>query len=522
MKKLPVFVSDFKEMITENYLYIDKTQFIYPLVKEKGFYFLSRPRRFGKSLLVSTLRELLAGNKKLFENLWIAKSDYQWHEYPIVDLDFSRIAHNNTAELEKSLSWGLQQKAKEYNIDGINKAPNIPAQLQLLVEELAKKNKVVILIDEYDKPILDHIHNLEEARKQQVLLHSFYSTIKSLNRYIHSIFITGVTKFARTSVFSGMNNVQDISLHPLACQLLGYTHHEVETYFNEQITDCSKTMNYSRSELLQKLQNWYNGYRFCQSDVKVYNPFSILYFFHNKNFNNYWFKSGTPTFLVEVLRQKYQEALGIEDNRVISKQGLERSFEISDVPLLPLLFETGYFTIKEYDDATQFFTLDYPNAEVRESFKSYLLAAFTFIEVSRVESLTQRLITALDKHDIEQFCSILQTLFAQVPYQLHSKRKEADYHIIFQIIFSMLGTTIQSEVSTNKGRIDAVIITAHNAYIFEIKTDTPAEIALQQIEERKYYQKYLHQGKNITLIGLAFNTVNNALDLDFAIKNLEQ
>lgn len=519
MKKLPIFVSNFEEMITGNYLYIDKTQFIYPLVKEKGYYFLSRPRRFGKSLFISTLKELFLGNKKLFENLLIASSSYEWVKYPIIYLDFGTIDHGTAEELKIALSWKLKTIAQGYNIN-IDNAPTLGSMLDLLVVELSKKNKVVILIDEYDKPMLDHLHNIKEAQKQQAVLHSFYATIKGLDAYIRAIFITGVTKFAKTSVFSGMNNLNDISLKPEACQLLGYTEHEILEYFHDYLIAFAQKTNTTTSETLIKLQQWYNGYRFCEADIKVYNPFSVLYCLNDFNFNNYWFKSGTPSFLIHVMRKKIVEASEIEKNSIISKQALDRTFEITDIPLLPLLYETGYLTVKSFNETLQQFTLGYPNAEVRESFRSYLLAAFTSHEVSTIETITTRLITALNKDDMEQFCILLQTLFANVPHQLYSKKKEVDYHTIFQIVFSMLGTNVQSEVSTNKGRIDVVILTQSNIYIFEIKADDTAEHALQQIEENTYHQKYLFQNKKITLIGLAFNRDNHVLDLDFAIKKL--
>lgn len=519
MKKLPIFVSNFEEMITGNYLYIDKTQFIYPLVKEKGYYFLSRPRRFGKSLLISTLKELFLGKKELFEQLWIGSSDYQWTEYPVIHLDFSRIGHRTSQQLEQELLRYFQQIADDYSLT-IQLSSFPESALDQLITALAQRNKVVILIDEYDKPILDHLHNIKEAQEQQAILHSLYATIKSLDSYLHAVFITGVTKFAKTSVFSGMNNLNDISLKPEACQLLGYTQEEITDYFQDYIIEFARKTKTTTSEILAKLQYWYNGYQFCESAIKVYNPFSVLYCLNDFDFNNYWFKSGTPSFLVYVMRKKIAEALNLDKNNIISKQALDRTFEITDIPLLPLLFETGYLTIKKYDETLQQFTLDYPNAEVSESFKSYLLAALTHTEISTIETITTRLITALNKDDMEQFCMLLQTLFAHVPHQLHSRKKEVDYHTIFQIVFSMLGANVQSEVSTNKGRIDAVIVTQLTIYIFEIKADDTAKNALLQIEENRYHQKYLFKNKKITLIGLAFNRKKNVLDLDFMIKGL--
>jgi hypothetical protein len=509
-KKLPIFISNFKEMIEDNYLYIDKTEYIYDLVKEKGYYFLSRPRRFGKSLLVSTLKELFLGNKKLFEKLWIGSTDYTWQEHPVIHLDFSIIDHETAQELKISLEWKLKTIAQEYNVD-ISQAPTLGSMLETLVVQLSKKNKVVILIDEYDKPILDHVQDIERAKKQRDVLKNFYGTIKGLDPYLRCVFLTGVTRFSKTSIFSGINNLNDLSLKPEAAQLLGYTQEELQTFFLSYIQDLAQIQDVSTEIFMHEIKKWYNGYRFSEQNSKVYNPFSILYCFKDKKLHNYWFESGTPTFLIHLLKihsKDLQEITGIEIDR--SSLG---SFEIDKIPLVPLLFQAGYLTIADYNPQTDIFTLHYPNQEVAESFTKYLLATLTKTDTSTVKRLSIQLINALQEKNIDQFCSLVQTFFAHIPYLLHIKR-ESFYHALFQALVTLLSIEAHSEILTDKGRIDLVIALKKTIFIFEFKFNSSADIALQQIKDRGYYERYMHKNKEIMLIGLAFNDVNDQILLE--------
>lgn len=509
-KKLPLYVSNFKEMIESNYLYIDKTEYIYQLVKEKGYYFLSRPRRFGKSLLVSTLKELFSGQKELFKDLWIYTSDYEWKEYPVIHLDFSSIDHNTSQQLANNLEWKLKQIAQEHAID-ISRAPSSGSMLVELVTQLSKKNKVIILIDEYDKPILDHIHNLEEAKKQREVLKSFYGTIKGLDPYLRAVFLTGVTRFAKTSVFSGLNNLNDISSKTESAALLGYTQEEISRYFTSYIDEFAPLVGKTAEEIAQELKTWYNGFRFSKEDVKVYNPFSITYCFHDKELSNYWFKSGTPSFLIHLLKQKAENLKDFK-NIKIDATGLE-SFEIDEIPLITLLFQTGYLTISDYDPKTKLFVLNYPNYEVAESFTEYLLAAFTQTKTVDVKQFSINLLDALKAHNFDRFCDLLKTFFAHIPYQLHVKN-EHFYHVLMQALFTLLSLDAQSEYSTDKGRADLVLELENEVFVFEFKFDSSAQIALQQIKDRNYYERFLHQGKSIILVGLAFKYVNEKLQLN--------
>jgi hypothetical protein len=517
MKKLPVDVSTFSTMIKEDYVYIDKTEYIYHLISSGRMYFLSRPRRFGKSLLISTLAELFRGSKELFKNLWIyEKSDYDWQEYPVIHLDFSRLSLTTPQRLATSLSWTVGHIAQKYGID-VASAPFASEKLQVLVEELHDRNKVVILIDEYDYPIINSITNLELAKANREILREFFTTIKSLSEYLRAFFLTGVSKFSKTSVFSGLNNLNDITLDPIASVLLGYTKSEIETFFSEHIDLVAQKIGKSPQETFQEMTRWYNGYRFSKEEQLVYNPFSVLYLLHKKVFDNYWFTSGTPSFLMHLLKHQYPEMIDVSEVGMPA-ENLE-SFEIENIPIIPVLYQTGYLTIKEYDLKKNLYKLDMPNREVRESFNKYLLATFAGADSSTVKSTIPRLTAALNLGDVPLFMALLQSLFAHIPYQLHIPQ-ERYYHSLFQLLASVLSQDAQSEVSTDKGRIDLVIKANGFVYLFEIKLDGSPEEALNQIEQRKYHERYLLLDRKIILIGISFHRSKERMNLNYQTKTM--
>jgi hypothetical protein len=518
IRTLPIYVSSFEKMIQGNYLYIDKTEHIYNLFKgDSHYYFLSRPRRFGKTLLVSTLKEFFLGKKKLFDGLWIASSDYTWQEYPVIHLDFSTIPHLTAQELRININKELQSIAQKYDITyGFEDTPEVT--LKNLVVNLSKTNKVVILIDEYDKPILDHLHTIEEARKQREILKSFYGVIKGIDPYLRAVFLTGVTRFSKTSIFSGINNLNDLSLDPKAAQLLGYTQQEIKQYFTTYIEELASANNTTSQEMLQELQRWYNGYRFSEEEIKVYNPFSILYALDKQKLRNYWFESGTPSFLVHLLKQHYSSLREIKDFKI--DQSDLGSFDIDKIPLITLLFQAGYLTISNYDQKTGLFTLNYPNLEVADSFTKYIIASFAQTNTSAVKQLSIQLIDALKAKDLDQFCNLLRTFIAHIPYNLHIKQ-ESFYHALIQSLFTLLSLESQSELLTDKGRIDCVLSMNSFIYLFEIKFNHPAEVALQQIKDRRYYERFQNQGKKIILVGLAFNRLDDDFKISYTSEEIE-
>lgn len=517
MKNLPIDISSFSSMITGNYIYVDKTEIIYNLFSGgKRLFFFSRPRRFGKSLLISTLSELFSANRKLFKGLWIDSSNYQWIKYPIIHLDFAEIKHDSPENFENSLSWKLHDIAKKYNIS-LETAPTTNEQLSHLIKQLAHINKVVILIDEYDKPILDHISDLEKAEAMKKTIASMYDVIKALDQYIHSIFVTSVTKFAKTSIFSGMNNLNDISLDEASGQLLGYTESEIMHYFTTHIDTLALKNKASGDEILDIIKTWYNGYRFSESPIKVYNPFSTLYYFSKQKLANYWFKSGTPTFLIHLIKNQYPNLEEIPIAQ-LKPEHLE-TFELSNIPLIPLLFQAGYLTISDYDHKKNRITLDYPNYEVKESFVEYIVASLAYTTPVVIGTTSGRLINALNTGDMQNFCKILHSLFARIPYTLRIKQ-ESYYHSLFHFLMDLLILETRSKVLTNIGIIDTIINLDDYIYVFELKINKKPEEALQQIIDRKYYEGYALYNKSIMLVGLSFIADKDSFDIKYVLKKL--
>ena len=467
-------------------------------------------------MLISTLREIFAGNKELFKGLWIDGSDYDWQPYPVIFLNFSALSIETSSELKISLSWTLEKIAESHGIK-LSKAPLPGLKLELLIKTLGEKSPVVILIDEYDYPLINNLDNLKIADANRRVLKNFFSVLKSLDEYLKVIFITGVTKFSKTSLFSGLNNLNDLTVDPRAATLLGYSHEEIKRYFTPYVEQFSQHTKVSVKAILDEMETWYNGYRFSEDPIKVFNPFSVLYYFTKEVRANYWIESGTPQFLIELLKK---QEFTLEDITIaqFSDRALG-TFDVDAIPIIPILFQTGYLTISNYDAATQQYQLSFPNTEIRESFKKYLLVAYSHTDIPTVERVTSLLSRAIKNNDIPEFCVQLRTLFANIPFQLHIS-EERYYHSLFQVIGSLLSLDIQSEVSTDKGRIDLVLTTKTHVYIFELKYEDSAENALKQIESLRYYERYQSQKKKIMLVGLSISRKKKKLVLDCISKEL--
>jgi len=516
MKKLPIGIQTFSKLIEQNLVYVDKTKDIYDLITEQSYYFLSRPRRFGKSLLISTLKEIFSGNKKLFEHLWIGSSDYDWQEYPVIHLDFSLIGHRTPEHLDITLANTLTKVAKQYNIaSALGSTPS--EQFQSLIEQLSKINKVVLLIDEYDKPILDHIKDIQLAEQVRDRLKEFYDALKGMDEHIHKIFVTGVTKFAKTSIFSGINNLDDLTILPQAADLLGYTLEEIKIYFAEHLKHVAQQNNTSVDHELKSMQKWYNGYRFSDAEIKVYNPFSVLHYLSKAKLRNYWFESGTPTFLIHYINTQYEELPRVSSQELTPDD--LGTFALDDIPLVPLLFQAGYLTIVDYNGVDDSFRLGFPNYELELSFKKFLVATLSHTRSVKINTLSKQLLASLEHKDIEKFCTVLKTLFAHIPSILHIQQ-ESYYHSLFQFLLSLLSLESQSEVLTNKGRVDSVIITEQFVYIFELKLNVDSKKAVEQILDKKYYERFMGLGKHIILVGLSFKTAEKTFEIEYSMQEM--
>lgn len=503
MKHLPIGVYTFSDFIKNNYIYVDKTKDIYNLFATGGkYYFLSRPRRFGKSLLVSTLKEIFSGNKELFKGLWIYDK-IEWETYPVIHIDFSKIRYKTPEILEKSLEKKIKRIAKNYNIR-LDADINYKDGFAELIEELSVKNRVVILIDEYDKPIIDKIENREIAMGNRDVLKEFYGVIKASDEFNKFAFITGVSKFSKVSVFSDLNNLDDITLDKKYTTMLGYTHEELSHYFDLRLEKLEAEFNKKKQHILENIKLWYNGYSWDGENF-VYNPHSVLNLFKKERFDNYWFASATPTFLIKQIQTYHTPVEKLENYETDGT--IFESYDVDRMNVISLLFQTGYLTIKKIEEislTTRMYYFSYPNMEVKESFLKHLFSEFSRTVPDQVGGLVLRLSNKLHSDELEGFFEILESLFASIPYDIFVKEREGYYNTVIYLLLTLIGINIKSEVHTSRGRIDAAIETDNNIYVMEYKLGT-AEQALAQIKEKKYYEKFLISSKHIKLVGIGFD-----------------
>jgi len=509
LKKLPLGLSDFKKMVENDYLYVDKTKFIYPLVVDGGYYFLARPRRFGKSLLISTLEALFAGDKKLFKDLWIDQSDYTWKTHPVIKIDFSGADYSSVDRLEKSILKSLYITAKRYDVL-VEKTESPKDLFGELIDKLALQNTVVLLIDEYDKPIIDQIHDVKKAEEFRALLQNFYSMIKAKDAALHFVLLTGVSKFARTSIFSGINNLNDLSLDFPYATLLGYTHEELKNYFVAYIEHLAKIWHKESQEVMQQLTSHYDGYQFAENAAPVFNPFSILLCFEKGKLRNYWFESGTPAFLIKLiatgrytLNQVYQPIMTVEELG---------AFEPENIRITALLYQSGYLTIKSYNELKREYALDFPNQEVTRSFNALMASSVTQLSYPQATTYAVRIAQTFCKQNFDELQRVLQNLFNEMPYTVHIKR-EFDLQLIIFSVFKLIGIEVDPEVTTSLGRADLVVSFPKIVYVIELKFNKTAQEALEQIQDKHYYEKFTNTGKQITLIGINFDGLTKVVTL---------
>ncbi len=490
---------------------MDKTRQVYELATGGKYYFLSRPRRFGKSLLVSTFKALFEGSKELFEGLWI-EEHWDWERTnPVIHLRFSSLGYKSLG-LERALHEFLDEVIEEHHL-GVEEEALEKKFREIFASLAAKKGKVVLLIDEYDKPIIDYLgEKIAQAKENQQVLKTFYSVIKDSDPYIRMLFITGVSKFSRVSIFSDLNNLDDLSLQDYRSDtLFGYTQEELEYFFSKHIAFTAPKLGLSEQELIDQIRRWYNGYSWNGQDF-VYNPFSVLNFFTKRVFMNYWFKTATPTFLINLIRKEvYYDFDGIK----VGETAFD-SFDLERLNIEALLFQTGYLTIKAYDVKRRFYTLGYPNREVKESMLEYLVDAFSKVPHTRIRSYALDVADALEQEDFAKVREIFNILLYSLPYQLHQET-EKFYHAIVHLFFKYMDLDVHSEVNTARGRADTVVILDDKIYCFEFKLNRSAQEALEQLKDRGYADKYRDTGKKIILIGVNFSTEKREVD-EFAVE----
>ena len=494
----------FENTISGNYLYVDKTEYFHRLVGEQnGIFFLSRPRRFGKSLSVSILKNIFKGNKELFKGLKIYDMPYDWKLYPVINMNISQAPCESAEILNKGLCALARDNAKEIGIELTDETHS-----GLLFKELINKakelGKVVILIDEYDKPLVENIYSphIEEIRQ---VLENFYINIKASDEHLRFVFMTGVTKFSKVSVFSKLNNLRDITMSEAFATMYGYTQEEVEHYFGERIDALADKNKVDRIEYREKIQKWYNGFRFNENSLTVYNPVSLGMFFNeNGKFSNYWFSTGSPTFIFKVLKKQNIDFFKTFYDYI--PDFVLDSFDVTNMQAAPLLLQTGYLTIessKSMFDRT-LYKLNFPNLEIQTAFEHHLVGMLTERNQQDVSTEIVKLQMALLANDTGTLLRVLKSHIAAIPYTNRSNMEENYQNIIYSV-FRLLGAEIHNEVHINNGRIDTVIVNRDHIYIFEFKMNQPAKVAIAQIKEKGYAIPYLSDGKPITLIGINFS-----------------
>ena len=508
MKNLPIGVQAFSKIREKNCVYVDKTPLIHQLVTTGNVYFLSRPRRFGKSLLVSTMKELFLGNKALFEGLWI-ENRWDWtQKSPIIHISFDAVDYDGLG-LDAALKIVLKKHADSYNIS--LEHTTLKLQFKELIEKLAENyGQVVLLIDEYDKPIIDYLekNRIERAQDNRLIMREFYSVLKNADELLRLIFITGISKFSKVSLFSHLNNLDDITLSERYGTLVGYTETELKHYFAEHLTATAKQLKISEDILIDTMRVWYNGYSW-DGENRLYNPFGTLRFFANQKFQNHWFATGSPNFLIHQMRQ--YNRFDVENIKINSV--LFEKFDIENIELVSLLFQTGYLTVKESDSMTGDLVLDYPNKEVRESMYQFLIDDLAFNVYRTNTGLTIRELTeAFVRRDLVQVRKTINSILADLPAQTFSKQTEGLYHGLIHLIFSYLGQYMQSEVHSSQGRADAVVQTLTDVFIFEFKFNRTAKAAMKQIKDKDYAGKHRASNKIITGIGVNFKTDKRVID----------
>ena len=516
---LPLGIQNFKEIIEGDYIYVDKTQHIYNLIKQAKYYFLSRPRRFGKSLLLDTIAEVFKGDKELFKGLWIYDSDYTFKKHPVIRLDMSNLANKTPDILEESLSFYLKIcYAAEDFIYEESISSNAFMKLIMLLHNKYNE-RVVVLIDEYDKPILDHMDDIKVAKENRKVLSGFYGILKSMDPYLRMTFITGVTKFSKASVFSVLNNLTDLTMAEDYAEICGIPIGSLDEYFGEHIAQLKRHARFKQYDnITDEILRWYDGYSW-DGENRVLNPFSLLSFFTQKKFECFWYTSGTPGFLINILKNKPETFLLLK-NLELSERALDM-FEIERMQIEPLLFQSGYLTVKELlpGKGVSVYRVDIPNFEVREAFYLNILSGFTNQSDAFADSVYRGLFSSLNEGNLQNVLALLRNLFASIPYQLHVK-EEAYYHSIFYAVMTLLGFDMDVEVSTSRGRVDAVLELDDKVYVMEFKYEkcppdanddeknklfeTALDDAMKQINDRGYCDKYKGGGKTIFKAAFAF------------------
>ncbi len=503
LKRLPVGIQTFEKIRENDMLYIDKTEYIWNMIHLGSYIFLSRPRRFGKSLLVSTLQAYFEGRKDLFKGLFIETVEKEWTEYPVLRFDMSTAKHCNKEELLLELSNKLTRYEEIYGKGAADEVkPN--QRLKGIIERAYKKTgkKVVILIDEYDAPLLDVVHEENTLPVLRNVMRNLYSPLKDCDPYLQFVFLTGITKFSQLSIFSELNNLKNISMRPDYAGVCGITAEEMLTAMSDYIDDFAEAQEITREEAIEGLKRQYDGYHFTWPSPDIYNPFSLLNAFQDHDYTNYWFGSGTPTYLIEMLRKFH-----VVPSDMNKMQTLASDFDAPTenmASITPLLYQSGYVTIKDFNRATRLYTLDIPNTEIRVGLMDSLLPNYVSMRKEAGNTTIAKMYLALLNDNLDEMFSLLQAYLLTVPY-CDNANSEGHYQQLLYVIFSLFGRYVEVEVHTPTGRVDIVMKTDKALYLFELKLNMSAQAAMKQIDLKDYASKFALSGLPIVKVGINFD-----------------
>ena len=504
MKKLPIGIQSFESLRKDDYLYIDKTRQVYDLTRDGKYFFLSRPRRFGKSLLLSTLKAYFEGRKDLFEGLSIMGLEQEWKQHPVLHLDLNTGDYTSVEGLWAMFRGHIEQWERQYGI--VPTQDDLPRRFVNLINSL---QDVVILVDEYDKPLLQTMNDLELQDRFRTILKLMYSVLKTCDAHLRFALLTGVSRFSHVSIFSDLNNLRDITLNNSYAAICGITEEELRTAFAEHIADLSVKKGITVEDVLAKLKAKYDGYHFTASMVDVYNPFSLLNAFADGEFRSYWYQSGTPTFLIKRLENNHVEIPDLSEGKIVATS-LADTDCVGD-NWLALFFQTGYLTIKGYDEDFDSYYLGFPNREVEEGFMKSLIPHYTNRNNNQTSTYVQQSVLALRQGDPEEFLRQMQSFLAGVPYEL-VRPNENWYQTVVYLLCRLLGFYTQAEYHTSHGRVDMVLQTPNYIYIFEFKIDLPAKVGARQIEECDYALPFATDPRQLFRVAVSFNTGKRNID----------
>ena len=508
-RKLPIGIQTFEKIRKGNYLYVDKTALVGKMVSTSIPYFLSRPRRFGKSLLISTFEAYFLGRKDLFEGLAISQMEVDWQVYPVFHIDLNERKYDSPADLIAMLNQHLEKWEAIYGTEKQDRQPE--ERFAYIIERACVQTgkQVVVLVDEYDKPLLQALDNLPLFEEYRKMLKAFYGVLKSADRYLRFVFLTGVTKFSQVSVFSDLNQLNDINMKPPYATVCGITRQELVDTFTPELKNLSEANQLTFEETLQKMAATYDGYHFCEFAEGVFNPFSVLNSFDGCKFDSYWFQTGTPTFLVELLQKsEYDLRTLLSGIEVPVSSFAEYKMDVNNP--IPLIYQSGYLTIKDYDREFQNYLLDFPNDEVRYGFMNFLVPFYTPMKNNDQGFYIGKFIQELRTGDYEAFLTRLEAFFAGIPYELNDQT-ERHYQVIFYLVFKLMGQFTEAEVRSSRGRADAVVKTPKYIYVFEFKLNGTAEEALKQIDEKGYLIPYKVDHREVVKIGVEFSAESRNL-----------